>query len=55
MFLRVLLCFLPATFEGKLEEQAELMNEIGKYVDAVVIITNQICGMNEVSVAQWET
>ena len=37
-----------ATFEGGLEEQARLMNEMGKYVDAVVIITNQICGMDEV-------
>jgi 4-hydroxy-tetrahydrodipicolinate synthase len=36
-----------ATFGGRLEEQAELMKEIGKYVDAVVIITNQICDMNE--------
>ena len=37
-----------ATFEGRLEEQAQLMREIGKYVDAVVIITNQICDMDEV-------
>ena len=42
------MCF-SATFGGRLEEQAELMKEIGKYVDAVVIITNQICDMNEVS------
>ena len=40
---------LPAaTFEGGVEEQARLMNEIGKYVDGVVVITNQICGMEEV-------
>lgn len=37
-----------ATFDGGLTEQAELMKEIGKYVDAVVIITNQICHMDEV-------
>lgn len=37
-----------ATFDGGLTEQAELMKEIGKYVDAVVIITNQICRMDEV-------
>ena len=24
------------------------MKEVGKYVDAVVVITNQICGMDEV-------
>ena len=42
--------FSPATFEGGLEEQAGLMNEMGKYVDAVVIVTNQICGMDEVSI-----
>lgn len=36
-----------ATFEGRLEEQAELMNEVGKYVDATVIITNQVCDMNQ--------
>ena len=37
-----------ATFGGTLSEQAELMKEIGKYVDATVIITNQICHMKEV-------
>lgn len=36
-----------ATFEGTLTEKAELMKEIGKHVDAVVIITNQICLMEE--------
>jgi 4-hydroxy-tetrahydrodipicolinate synthase len=36
-----------ATFGGRLEEQAELMKETGKHVDAVVIITNQICRMDE--------
>lgn len=36
-----------ATFGGTLSEQAELMKEIGKYVDATVIITNQICHMKE--------
>ena len=41
-------CVVAATFGGKLEEQAELMKELGKYVDAVVVITNQICGMDEV-------
>ena len=41
--------FITATFEGTLTEKAELMNEMGKYVDAVVIITNQICLMEEVS------
>lgn len=38
-----------ATFGGGWTEQAELMTEIGKHVDAVVIITNQICRMDEVS------
>ena len=37
-----------ATFEGGLQEQAKLMNEMGKITDAAVIITNQICGMEEV-------
>ena len=41
-----LLC--AATFEGGLQEQAKLMNEMGKITDAAVIITNQICGMEEV-------
>ncbi|XP_064392522.1 4-hydroxy-tetrahydrodipicolinate synthase-like [Halichondria panicea] len=36
-----------ATFEGGLEEQARLMNEMGKFVDVVVIITNQIARMDE--------
>ena len=41
-----------ATFEGGLEEQAKLMNEMGKFADAVVIITNQIAGMEEVCVVE---
>jgi 4-hydroxy-tetrahydrodipicolinate synthase len=36
-----------ATFEGTLEDQAKLMNEMGKIATAVVIITNQIAGMEE--------
>ena len=40
---------MTATFEGGLESQAEVMREMGKHTDAVVIITNQICGMDEVS------
>ena len=30
-----------------MQDQAKLMNEMGKITDAVVIITNQICGMEE--------
>ena len=41
-----------ATFEGSLQDQAKLMNEMGKITDAVVIITNQICGMEEVGCLQ---
>ena len=41
-------CFHAATFEGGLQEQAKLMNEMGKITDAAVIITNQICSMEEV-------
>ena len=41
-----------ATFEGGLEEQARLMNEIGKFVDVVVIVTNQIARMDEVQYVQ---
>jgi 4-hydroxy-tetrahydrodipicolinate synthase len=37
-----------ATFEGGLEEQAGLMREMGKFADAVVIITNQIATLDEV-------
>ena len=37
-----------ATFEGGLEQQAALMNEMGAFADAVVIITNQITTMEEV-------
>lgn len=36
------------TFEGSLEDQAMLMNAMGKMVTAVVIITNQIARMDEV-------
>ena len=39
---------LSATFEGGLEAQARLMNEMGQFADAVVIITNQIATMEEV-------
>ncbi len=39
-----------ATFDGGLEEQARLMNEMGKFVDTVVIITNQIAKMDEVDI-----
>ena len=39
---------LAATFEGSLTEQVELMKEVGKHVDATVIITNQICHMDKV-------
>lgn len=38
-----------ATFEGGLEEQAKLMNTMGEFADSVVIITNQIATMEEVS------
>ena len=38
-----------ATFEGGLEKQAGLMREMGEFADAVVIITNQIATMDEVS------
>jgi len=38
-----------ATFEGGLEQQAELMNKMAAHVDAVVIITNQIGDMSDVS------
>lgn len=40
-----------ATFEGGLEKQAELMNTMGEIADSVVIITNQIATMDEVSEA----
>lgn len=42
---------LPATFEGGLEEQASLMNRMGEFVDAAVIITNQVAKMEDVSTA----
>lgn len=38
-----------ATFEGGLQEQAVLMNKMGEHVDAVIIITNQIARMEDVS------
>ena len=38
-----------ATFEGGLEQQAELMNKMATHVDVVVIITNQIGNMSDVS------
>jgi len=41
--------FSTATFEGSLEDQAELMNKMAPNVDAVVIITNQIGNMSDVS------
>lgn len=44
--------YCAATFEGSLQDQAKLMNEMGKITDAVVIITNQICGMEEVRCLQ---
>ena len=40
---------ITATFEGNLEDQAELMNKMAPNVDAVVIITNQIGSMSDVS------
>ena len=40
---------VTATFEGNLEDQAELMNKMAPNVDAVVIITNQIGNMSDVS------
>ena len=46
------LFYCTATFEGSLQDQAKLMNEMGKITDAVVIITNQICGMEEVGCLQ---
>lgn len=48
--------YCTATFEGSLQDQAKLMNEMGKITDAVVIITNQICGMEEVGCLQtnWD-
>lgn len=35
------------TFEGSIEEQAKLMNIMGKFANAVVIITNQIAEMTD--------
>lgn len=40
--------FPVATFEGGLQAQAELMRAMSKHVCAVVFITNQIAGMDEV-------
>ena len=45
---RLLFSAPVATFEGGLQQQAVLMNEMGKHVAAVVIITNQIARMEEV-------
>ena len=45
----VTIATITATFEGGLEEQAELMNKMAAHVDAVVIITNQIGSMSDVS------
>ena len=42
-----------ATFEGGLEEQARLMNEMGRFADSVVIITNQIASMDDVSLCYF--
>ena len=39
---------MAATFEGGLEAQAELMRAMGNITSAVVIITNQVAGMEEV-------
>ena len=39
---------IGSTFEGGVEEQAKLMNTMGEMADSVVIITNQIAGMEEV-------
>ena len=43
-----------ATFEGGLEQQASLMREMGQFADAVVIITNQIAAMDEVSMSSCD-
>ena len=45
----VIITTVIATFEGGLEQQAELMNKMAEHVDAVVIITNQIGDMSDVS------
>ena len=37
-----------ATFEGSLEEQAEFMSEVGKHVNAPVVLTNQIASFEQV-------
>ena len=31
------------TFEGTIEEKAEFVREMGKIVDAVVVLVNQMC------------
>ena len=46
------MAIITGTFEGGLEEQAELMNKIAAHVDVVVIITNQIGDMSDVS-SNW--
>ena len=43
---------ITGTFEGGLEEQAELMNKMASHVDVIVIITNQIGSMSDVS-SRW--
>ena len=37
-----------ATFEGNLDDQAQLMRDMGQIASAVVIITNQIAAMDDV-------
>ena len=46
----VTIATITATFEGGLEQQAELMNKMSRHVDALVIITNQIGDMSDVSI-----
>lgn len=50
--MKLFFIYCAATFEGSLQDQAKLMNEMGKITDAVIIITNQICGMEEVGCLQ---
>ena len=45
----VTIATITATFEGGLKQQAELMNKMSRHVDALVIITNQIGDMSDVS------
>lgn len=46
----VTMVIITGTFEGGLEEQAELMNKMAAHVDVLVIITNQIGDMSDVSI-----